>query len=319
MKPWSRPIALDIRSIFPRQTRRGLIEARRSRDGSTRTIAHFPGRHAGASLKLGRPRADEGDGADFPGRHAGASLKRAGAAAKLVNATRPFPRQTRRGLIEARRPPRPAPSHIRDFPGRHAGASLKQRLPHRVRRAGERHFPGRHAGASLKLETGGRLAEGADRFPRQTRRGLIEAGRGRAGCELDAAFPRQTRRGLIEARHVAGVPDRHSRHFPGRHAGASLKRLGRRRAPEGGGHFPGRHAGASLKRQARTQCESRSNTFPRQTRRGLIEAMPPSSRRRPVHPHFPGRHAGASLKRQMPIRAALVREYISPADTPGPH
>ena len=75
---------------------------------------------------------------------------------------------------------KPAPSRtsapaLADFPGGHAGASLKPG----DRDEGESHededFPGGHAGASLKrLVRAGPEGRGR-RFPRRTRRGLIEA------------------------------------------------------------------------------------------------------------------------------------------------
>ena len=71
----------------------------------------------------------------------------------------------------------------------------------------------------------------------------------RARTTLGTRFPRQTRRGLIEAARRAYAAPRTAPHFPGRHAGASLKRgraLGRVQPAHA--HFPGRHAGASLKR-----------------------------------------------------------------------
>ena len=86
------------------------------------------------------------------------------------------------------------------FPGRHAGASLKPR-DGRVPVLGiDRAFPGRHAGASLKRPHAlGAGRDGAS-FPRQTRRGLIEAlARAGAHSYIPNPFPRQTRRGLIEA------------------------------------------------------------------------------------------------------------------------
>ena len=59
---------------FPRQTCRGLIEARASRDASSIQTS-FPGKLAGASLKLGVLPAEVEDRARFPGKLAGASLK----------------------------------------------------------------------------------------------------------------------------------------------------------------------------------------------------------------------------------------------------
>ena len=85
-----------------------------------------------------------------------------------------FPRQNRRGLIEA-----PGPSRN----------TSTARPP----------FPGRIAGASLKLLPSIPVEHGADGFPRQNRRGLIEAVR------------------------LAGRPQRNDPPFPGRIAGASLK------------------------------------------------------------------------------------------------
>ena len=87
-------------------------------------------------------------------------------------------------------------------------------------------------------------------FPRQNRRGLIEASGGSGTSRSwSCAFPRQNRRGLIEA------PDRRA----SSRAGASP--------------FPGRIAGASLKPDHPAAGRTRGEQpFPRQNRRGLIEA-----------------------------------------------
>ena len=210
------------------------------------------------------------DPGSFPGRHAGASLKR------LLHRLHPplggaFPRQTRRGLIEARgRPPRRGGCGP-PFPGRHAGASLKP-LPRPKPPRGQPPFPGRHAGASLK----------------PLLRQEVE--------HLRGVFPRQTRRGLIEAGRLGGGDQAHHRPFPGRHAGASLKLGPHRAVRRVPGAFPGRHAGASLKRAPGTHCRRPRRGFPRQTRRGLIEAPRLAGGLPDLRAAFPGRHAGASLK-----------------------
>ena len=59
---------------FPRQTRRGLIEAALTMKVGGCEAVHFPGRHAGASLKHGRPTerveiAADISPADTPGPH----------------------------------------------------------------------------------------------------------------------------------------------------------------------------------------------------------------------------------------------------------
>ena len=61
---------------FPRQIRRGLIEATTRAASPAGVRADFPGRFACASLKPAR-RCDlvRASVADFPGRFAGASLK----------------------------------------------------------------------------------------------------------------------------------------------------------------------------------------------------------------------------------------------------
>ena len=168
---------------------------------------------------------------DFPGGHAGASLK-PGERAVRARVGGQFPRRTRRGLIEAISNKNLASRNSTDFPGGHAGASLK---PGRgaARRERRTYFPGGHAGASLKPlhvtrrwrclqdfpggHAGASLKPWAStaafaaaraRFPRRTRRGLIEA-RSSGGCASLSlpGFPRRTRRGLIEAgRGGAGLP-----------------------------------------------------------------------------------------------------------------
>ena len=86
----------------------------------------------------------------FPGRIAGASLKHRGGG----------------GLPHRARQP---------FPGRIAGASLKRGHLSAGRHRPARAFPGRIAGASLKLRLGARPGRTRQAFPRQNRRGLIEA------------------------------------------------------------------------------------------------------------------------------------------------
>ena len=157
-------------------------------------------------------------------------------------------------------------------------------------------FPGKLAGASLKLMTPEREHRIIACFPRQTCRGLIEAGSGgrtARGCtgsfpgklagaslkrldergleEFFGVFPRQTCRGLIEA--------------PGR------GHLGRKPPPS----FPGKLAGASLKQSAlRRRRHGTPPDFPRQTCRGLIEAY-----------SNPG--------------SSAISTILSPANLPGPH
>ena len=84
----------------------------------------FPGRNAGASLKLDGRRSVSAFGGIFPGRNVGASLK------PTVGRSRPqwpayLPRQKCRGLIEACAGGMGARCHRDIFPGRNAGASLK--------------------------------------------------------------------------------------------------------------------------------------------------------------------------------------------------
>ena len=62
------------------------------------------------------------------------------------------------------------------FPGRFAGASLKHGQASSISAAVASDFPGRFAGASLKQEqTHGAIADPGLVFPRQIRRGLVEA------------------------------------------------------------------------------------------------------------------------------------------------
>ena len=134
----------------------------------------FPGRIAGASLKQLLPVLGVGPPLPpFPGRIAGASLKR-GDLRSGRSVQTSFPRQNRRGLIEASSPATTAPCSSSTFPGRTAGASLKLLCPPRI-------------------------AVFERLFPRQNRRGLIEAAHYRAYVRANSIFPRQNRRGLIEA------------------------------------------------------------------------------------------------------------------------
>ena len=85
------------------------------------------------------------------------------------------------------------------------------------------------------------------------------------------------------------------------------------------GAFPGRIAGASLKRDHAGHGFVGADRFPRQNRRGLIEAWvsPPEPPLRQLA--FPGRIAGASLKRVQMIRITAKAPGLSPAESPGPH
>ena len=83
--------------------------------------------------------------------------------------------------------------------------------------------------------------------------------------------------------------------------------------------FPGRIAGASLKRVDAVEVVPDRADFPRQNRRGLIEAKAASIPVRSELQSFPGRIAGASLKR-LDRRMIRVEEVLlSPAESPGPH
>ena len=108
-------------------------------------------------------------------------------------------------------------------------------------------------------------------------------------------FPRRTRRGLIEAARVNIPSGLTLDHFPGGHAGASLKQRHPRRVDVEPADFPGGHAGASLKLPVEPPVDPVDVGFPRRTRRGLIEA-------------------GYASRQSTAISAS-----ISPADTPGPH
>ena len=235
---------------FPRRTRRGLIEAQNIGTRIRRGWKDFPGGHAGASLKQGRaPEVGGGVGGDFPGGHAGASLKpiyathrtllgqdfpggHAGASLKRTATaefggfpTPGFPRRTRRGLIEATSSSGEGSARSRRFPRRTRRGLIEATVgapavdgsgytfPRRTRRGLIEAFPGRRAGPPRP------------EFPRRTRRGLIEAPW--SGCPRFArrGFPRRTRRGLIEAQAEPRIKPCHAAHFPGGHAGASLKRL----------------------------------------------------------------------------------------------
>ena len=84
--------------------------------------------------------------------------------------------------------------------------------------------------------------------------------------------------------------------FPGRIAGASLKRSkGGGFLGEAGAPFPGRIAGASLKRLTAIALVS-------------FAVLP-----------FPGRIAGASLKRRAGPGSAGPGSALSPVESPGPH
>ena len=193
--------------------------------------ADFPGRFAGASLKQVSPEPAVSPVVNFPGRFAGASLK---------------PNQLRFRSSSA----------LRHFPGRFAGASLKPSSGD-TDMTDYNDFPGRFAGASLKRSGSADSLEArtasppitkAPSFPRQIRRGLIEACLPMYRKGWSAIFPRQIRRGLIEAdSHLADQSD-HLSLFPRQirrgliEAAFSLATMASRSS-----YFPGRFAGASLK------------------------------------------------------------------------
>ena len=83
--------------------------------------------------------------------------------------------------------------------------------------------------------------------------------------------------------------------------------------------FPGRIAGASLKQLEVARGAMTALSFPRQNRRGLIEARVRSRRSRISWSTFPGRIAGASLKPTTPAIRARESHPLSPAESPGPH
>ena len=141
------------------------------------------------------------------------------------------------------RKPKPAAAHRRSKPLGGSGRKPERPMPE-FSRLGRRDFPGRFAGASLKLICVVGFASVASPFPRQIRRGLIEAsshssdpGSAVVVRRLSSSerFPRQIRRGLIEAKDAI-------HRFP------RQIRRGLIEAPPFGRDFPGRFAGASLKR-----------------------------------------------------------------------
>ena len=164
-----------------------------------RSSAPFPGKFAGASLKRCRCQlAGLCVRRAFPGKFAGASLKLRPAAYREA-AGYIIPRQICRGLIEARP----------------IGCSAKCRY---------RSFPGKFAGASLKLRRGGEARRGGWVIPRQICRGLIEATCRSALTRSVSRIPRQICRGLIEAQRAEPRSRKIRAAFPGKFAGASLKR-----------------------------------------------------------------------------------------------
>ncbi len=108
-----------------------------------------------------------------------------------------FPRQIRRGLIEA------APSAPTAFPCAHfrakfGAASLKQFTVYSAQRFFWA-FPRQIRRGLIEAGARGRTVRQAESFPRQIRRGLIEARSIGAKTRRPQLFPRQIRRGLIEA------------------------------------------------------------------------------------------------------------------------
>ena len=185
----------------------------------------------------------------FPGNRAGASLKPDDPAGLLLDVL-VFPGNRAGASLKQAEYGIRVESHRVVFPGNRAGASLKQRGASKEAPTLLFVFPGNRAGASLKHLNRDAPDDSRSCFPRQSRRGLIET---RLGCrrvgQCFGSFPRQSRRGLIETMKVFRISS--SEHFV----------------------FPGNRAGASLKRGITAQglFNTIEDTFPRQSRRGLIE------------------------------------------------
>ena len=166
----------DTRISLPRQKCRGLIEAWRGHGRPPKRSCVFPGRNAGASLKLER-------------------------AAWHPEPLGRLPRQKCRGLIEAvPREPDPVPWTL-VFPGRNAGASLKLVAIAFIIMALSVVFPGRNAGASLKPDgdLDGAFG-GVAVFPGRNAGASLKHQIFSISCKKLQCLLRQKCRGLIEAR-----------------------------------------------------------------------------------------------------------------------
>ena len=160
---------------------------------------------------------------------------------------------------------------------------------------GSRAFPGKFAGASLKHFYCPNASLGSRSIPRQICRGLIEALDSPIDDDPRWIIPRQICRGLIEAPRAKSNQPPHPPAFPGKFAGASLKRLHR--------GYRAAHPSAIPRQICRGLIEADKarvrnfirNIIPRQICRGLNEAQngcPEGS----ISVAFPGKFAGASLK-----------------------
>ena len=131
-------------------------------------------------------------------------------------------------------------------------------------------------------------------------------------------FPRQTCRGLIEAGLSAARPARRPAPFPGKLAGASLKLRWWLRLAEIEAPFPGKLAGASLKLWSQIPWWFSGPAFPGKLAGASLKRPCGRARGRRARSSFPGKLAGASLKPELADLRELVGE-LSPANLPGPH
>ena len=133
-----------------------------------------------------------------------------------------------------------------------------------------------------------------------------------------SCFPRQTCRGLIEAGRPGPARKPEARAFPGKLAGASLKRQRVRRGASPPPAFPGKLAGASLKLVGHVLSSGLGGAFPGKLAGASLKPRHPRGPRAARRP-FPGKLAGASLKQWLSDHWPAGGEWLSPANLPGPH
>ena len=158
-------------------------------------------------------------------------------------------------------------------------------------------FPGEAAGASLKLRHAGHIA--------------IRAGH---------RFPRRSRRGLLEARGASAEALRGVTGFPGEAAGASLKpprSAAINLCPQR--RFPRRSRRGLIEASMRRISYPIAAQFPRRSRRGLIEATgsarSPSSRIIRVSPAKPpGPHSNVITSKinYLQMKSTLGKRHLCP-------
>ncbi len=165
----------------------------------------------------------------------------------------------------------------------------------RFPRQPSRHFPAIKSGVSLKRESIRAYQAFPYRFPRDQKRGLIEATISTPDPVTRMLFPRDQKRGLIEARSGIGRCGTGSTRFP-RDQKRGLIEAGMRAGctapcPD----FPAIKSGVSLKHAGIAACWSRRANFPA-IKSGVSLKQEHPVPRQGGRQYFPAIKSGVSLK-----------------------